>query len=60
MSTADTKRIERLAAESARLARRTLKKTNELEAFLSPLEYKAGKVREYPSVAALMRKVRSA
>jgi hypothetical protein len=60
MTTADAKRIEKIARESAALARKTLKKTNELEAYLSLLEYKAGKVREYPSVAALMRKVRSA
>ena len=60
MTTADTKRIEKLAAESARLARKALQKTDELEAYLSLLEFKAGKVHEYPSVAALMRKVRSA
>ena len=60
MSTADTKRIEKIARESAALARKTLKKTNELETYLSLLEYKAGKVREFPSVAALTRKVRSA
>ena len=44
MSTADTKRIEKIARESAALARKTLKKTNELETYLSLLEYKAGKV----------------
>ena len=60
MTTADTKRIEKIARESAALARKALKKTNELEGYLSLLEYKAGKVREYPSAAALMRKVRSA
>jgi hypothetical protein len=60
MTTADTKRIEKLAAESARLARKALKKSDEVEAYLSLLEFKAGKLREYPSVAALMRKVRSA
>jgi hypothetical protein len=33
MTTADTKRIEKIARESAALARKTLKKTNELEAY---------------------------
>ena len=60
MTTADTKRIERIARESAALARKTLKKTNELEAYLSLLEYKAGKIREIKSVPAFFRSLRGA
>ena len=37
MTTADAKRIEKIARESAALARKTLKKTNELETYLSLL-----------------------
>jgi hypothetical protein len=40
VTTSDTKRIERIARESADLARKTLKKTNELEAYLSLLDKK--------------------
>jgi hypothetical protein len=60
MTTADTKRIEKIARESAALARKTLKKTNELEAYLGLLEYKAGKVREIKSVPAFFRSLRGA
>jgi hypothetical protein len=60
MTTADTKRIEKIARESADLARKTLKKTNELEAHLGLLEYKAGKVREIKSVPAFFRSLRGA
>ena len=33
MTTADIKRIEKIARESAELARKSLKKSNELEAY---------------------------
>jgi hypothetical protein len=56
MTTADAKRIERIARESADLARNSLKKSNELEAYLSVLEYRAGKVRRHKSAADLIRK----
>jgi hypothetical protein len=60
MTTADTKRIEKIARESAALARKTLKKTNELEAYLGLLEYNAGKVREIKSIPAFFRSLRGA
>jgi hypothetical protein len=60
MTTADTKRIERIARESADLARKSLKKSNELEAYLSVLEYRAGKVRRHKSVPDLFRKLKLA
>ena len=60
MTTADTKRIEKIARESAALARKTLKKTNELEAYLGLLEYRAGKVREIKSVRNHFRSLRGA
>jgi hypothetical protein len=46
MTAQETKNIERLATESADLARKSLKKSNELEAYLGLLDYRAGKVHE--------------
>ena len=60
MSTADTKRIEKIARESAKLARKSLKKSNELEAYLGLLDYRAGKVREIKSIPAFFRSLRGA
>ena len=60
MTTADTKRIERIARESADLARKSLKKSNELEAYLSVVEYRAGKIRRHKSVPDLFRKLKLA
>jgi len=60
MTTADTKRIEKIARESADLARKTLKKTNELEAYLGLLDYRAGKVREIRSIRDYFRSLRGA
>ena len=60
MTTADTKRIEKIARESAALARKTLRKTNELEAYLGLLEHKAGKLREIKSVRDHFRSLRGA
>jgi peptide deformylase len=56
LTIADTKRIERIARESADLARRSLKKSNEIEACLSVMEYRAGKIRRRKSVRDLFRK----
>ena len=52
MTTADTKRIERIARESADLARKSLRKSNEIEAYLS---VGAGKVRRHKSHSATDR-----
>jgi hypothetical protein len=60
MTTADTKRIEKLARESETLARKMLKKANELEVYLSVLDYKAGKIREIKSVRDYFRSLRGA
>jgi hypothetical protein len=60
MTAADTERIERIARESAELARKSLKKSNELEAYLGLLDYRAGKVREIKSVRNFFRSLRGA
>jgi hypothetical protein len=49
-----------IARESAALARKSLKKSNELEAYLGLLEYRAGKVREIKSVRNFFRSLRGA
>ncbi len=48
-----------MARESAQLAKRALGKANELEAYLSLLEYRAGKTYAYKSVSELFKKLRS-
>jgi hypothetical protein len=60
MTIADTKRIEKIARESADLARKSLQKSNELEAYLGLLDYRAGKVREIKSVRDYFRSLRGA
>ena len=60
MTAQETKNIEKLAAESARLARKALQKSAELEAYLGLLDYRAGMVREIKSVGAFFRSLRGA
>ena len=60
MTTSDTRRIEWIARESADLARKSLRKSNGLEAYLSVLEYRAGKTRRHKSVPDLFRKLKLA
>jgi len=55
MTATQLKKLERLANESARYAKKALAKSREFELYASVLEYKAGKVKEYPSVAAMFR-----
>ena len=55
MTALQLKRAEKLAEASQRYARKSLQKSEELETYLSVLEYKAGRVKEYPSVAAIFR-----
>ena len=60
MIAAEVKKIEKLAKESATLAKKALLKSNELEAILSLMEYKAGKVNSYKSVKDLFKKLKAA
>ncbi len=57
MSTVELRKIEKIASESAVFARRALRKSDELEAYLSLLEYRVGKVRKHKSVNALFKKL---
>lgn len=49
-----------MARESSMFARKALKKSNELQAFLSLIEYKSGKTNSYESVDQLFRKLKIA
>lgn len=58
MTTVQLEKIEKMAAKSALLARESLRKSNELEAYLSLLEYRAGNTRAHRSVSALFKKIK--
>lgn len=55
MTTAQMKKAEKLAEASKRYARKSLEKSRELEIYLSILDYKAGRVLEFPSARAITR-----
>gem|GEM_PF-1155813 len=55
MTTAQLRKAEKLAETSRRYAHKSLQKSRELETYLSILDYKAGRVKEYPSVDAIFR-----
>ncbi len=60
MTTTQIQKIQKIASESAVLAKKALRKSNELEAYLSFLEYGAGNVRSHVSVKELFRKLKRA
>lgn len=60
MTNIQIKKIEKMARESSLFARKALKKSNELQVFLSLLEYKCGKTNSYRSVGELFRKLKIA
>ena len=53
MTTMELKKAEKLAEASRRYAQKSLEKSRELEIYLSVLDYKAGRVQEFPSVRAI-------
>ena len=60
MTTIEIRRAEKIASESARYARKALQKSDELQTYLSMLEYKTGKTKTYPSVRAIIRAAKGA
>jgi hypothetical protein len=60
MTTLELKKVEKMAAESMMYARKSLQKSEELEAYLSLLEYKTGAVNKYRSVDDLFKKLKIA
>ncbi len=57
MTSLQIKKIERLAKESSEFAQKAIKKSNELQTFLSLIEYKSGKIRRHDSVDELFKKL---
>lgn len=49
-----------MASESVRYARKSLQKSDEIEAYLSMLEYKIGNVNKHRSVDELFKKLKIA
>lgn len=58
MTTAQIKRLEKLATESMQYARKAMQKSEAFEAYASYLDYKAGKVKKYRSINDLFKKLR--
>lgn len=58
MTNTQIKKIEKIARESSIFARKALKKSNELQVFLSLIDYKSGKINSHRSVDELFRKLR--
>lgn len=60
MTTAQLKKVERLAEASRRYANKSLEKSRELEIYLSVLDYKEGRVMEFSSARAITRAAKRA
>lgn len=60
MTQAQADKVQKIATESAALAKRTLRKSNELEAYLGLLEYRKGRINFYGSLKELMQKAKRA
>ena len=60
MDVKQIQRIEKLAEESVNHARLAVKKSEELQAILSLLEYRRGEKKSYPSVNHLFKKLKLA
>lgn len=59
MTTIQIQKIEKMAAQSVEFAKRALRKSNELEAYLSLMEYRSGNARPHRSVKAFFEKLKS-
>jgi hypothetical protein len=60
MTNLQIKKIEKMARESTVFAKKALKKSNELQVFLSLLECKSGKINSHKSIDELFRKLKIA
>jgi len=57
MTNVELQKIEKIAAQSESFARKALRKSNELTAYLSLLEYRARKTTKHVSINALFKKL---
>ena len=53
MTTAQMQKIQKIADETAAIGKKALRKSNELETYLSLLEYREGHINLYASVKEL-------
>lgn len=58
MITEQVKKLEKIASESIKYARRSLAKSNELQVILSLMEAKAGKVKRFNTASALFKRLK--
>jgi len=58
MTTKQIQKIEKMANESLKYASQAIKKSEELQGFLSLLEYKRGKKNKYSSVNSIFKKLK--
>lgn len=57
MSVKEIQKIEKIAKDSLLYARQAIKKSEELHAYLSLLEYKSGRKKIYASVDSIFKKL---
>ena len=58
MTTKEVKKIEKIAQEGIRYAKKSIAKSNEVYTLLSLMEAKTGKKRQFSSADALFRRLR--
>ena len=59
MTIKQLQKIEKMANESMKYARQAIKKNEQLQSFLSVIEYKKGIKNEYSSVDDIFRKIKA-
>ncbi len=60
MSDAEIKKINKIASDSISFAKKAMQRANELQAYLSLLDYKFGKTNSYKSVKEIFKKLKIA
>lgn len=60
MSDIEIKKINKIAIESVQYAKKAMLKANELQAYLSLLDFKSGKTNSYRSVKDIFKKLKIA
>lgn len=58
MTTKQIQKIEKMVNESLKYADRAIKKSEELQSFLSLIEYKQGRKNKYSSVDSIFKKLK--
>jgi len=58
MTAKEAKKLEKIANESMRYAKKAIAKSNEVHVLLSLMEAKAGRIKEFKSTSALFRRLK--